>query len=48
VVEKGVLTFTRTLALKSAVVAVEDYAKLRAFAGKVRGADSAPVVLAKK
>jgi hypothetical protein len=48
VVEEGVLTFTRTLELKSAVVAVEDYARLREFTGKVGGADSASVVLAKK
>ncbi len=47
-IEKGVLTFTRTLTVKSMVVPPEDYPKLREFAGRVAGADQAPVVLARK
>jgi hypothetical protein len=47
-VDKGVLTFTRTLKLNASVVPAADYAKLRKFADQVSGADQAPLVLAKK
>jgi hypothetical protein len=47
-VEAGVLTFTRTLVLKSMVVPVAEYPALKAFSDQVGGADQAPIVLAKK
>ena len=46
--EAGLLTFTRTLVLKSSVVPADEYAKLKAFADRVSGSDQAPVVLVKK
>jgi Domain of Unknown Function with PDB structure (DUF3857)/Transglutaminase-like superfamily len=47
-VDGGVLTFTRTLVLKSMVVPVADYPALKAFSDRVGGEDQAPIVLAKK
>ena len=43
-----VLTFTRTLTLKNALVPAAEFAKLNEFSEKVVGMDHSPVVLAKK
>jgi hypothetical protein len=47
-VKDGVLTFTRTLSLKSTVVAPEDYKSLKEFSDQVGAGDQAPVVLIRK
>jgi hypothetical protein len=47
-VKDGTLTFTRTLSLKSTVVAPEDYKKLKDFSDRVSAGDQAPVVLVRK
>jgi hypothetical protein len=47
-VKDGQLHFTRTLMVRAATVPVSDYAKVRAFFEKIRAAETAPVVLAKK
>lgn len=47
-VKDGQLHFTRSLILRSAIIPVEDYAKVRGFFEKMRAAEQTPVVLAKK
>lgn len=47
-VKEGRLVFTRSLVLQSATVPVEKYAEARSFFDRIRSAEQAPVVLAKK
>jgi hypothetical protein len=47
-VKEGQLHFTRSLLLRGATISVGDYAKVRGFFEKMRAAEQAPVVLAKK
>lgn len=47
-VKDGQLTFKRTLILKSATIPVDQYAAVRSFFERIRTAEQAPVVLAKK
>lgn len=47
-VKDGQLHFTRKLVLRSATIPVADYAKVRSFFERIRAAEQAPVVLAKK
>jgi hypothetical protein len=47
-VKDGQLQFTRSLVLRRAIIPAEDYSKVRGFFEKVRAAEQAPVVLAKK
>lgn len=47
-VKDGHLIFKRTLILKAATIPVEQYAALRGFFERIRAAEQAPVVLAKK
>ncbi len=47
-VKDGYLFYTRALQVKSAIIPVEQYASVRAFFEKIRNAEQAPVVLAKK
>jgi hypothetical protein len=44
----GQLFFTRSLVLRSATIPVEQYASVRGFFERIRAAEQAPVVLAKK
>ncbi|HVG19360.1 MAG TPA: DUF3857 domain-containing protein [Blastocatellia bacterium] len=48
VVKDGQLNFTRSLILRGATIPVKDYANVRGFFEKMRAAEQAPVVLAKK
>jgi hypothetical protein len=47
-VKDGQLTFKRALAQKAITIPVEQYASVRSFFEKIRAAEQAPVVLAKK
>jgi len=47
-VKDGQLVFTRTLTLQAATIPVEQYAAVRGFFERIRAAEQAPVVLAKK
>jgi hypothetical protein len=47
-VKDGNLIFTRALVQRSATVPVEEYQKVRSFYERIRAAEQAPVVLAKK
>lgn len=47
-VKDGHLIFKRTLVLKAAMISVEQYAAVRSFFERIRAAEQAPVVLAKK
>ncbi|HEX3560743.1 MAG TPA: DUF3857 domain-containing protein [Pyrinomonadaceae bacterium] len=47
-VHEGQLVFTRSLVQRAATVPVERYADVRAFYGRVRASEDAPVVLARK
>jgi hypothetical protein len=47
-VKDGQLTFKRALAQKAITIPVEQYASVRCFFEKIRAAEQAPVVLAKK
>jgi hypothetical protein len=47
-IKDGYLHFKRTMILQAGTIPVEQYAKVRGFFGRVLGAETAPVVLAKK
>src|SRR5437763_2022887 len=47
-VKDGQLVFTRKLVVRAATIPVEEYAKVRSFFERIRAAEAAPVVLAKK
>jgi len=47
-VSDGNLVFTRSLVQKSGIIPPEQYTALRAFYGRIRATEQAPVVLAKK
>ena len=47
-IKEGYLHFKRKLVLHAGTIPVADYAKVRGFFGRVLGAETAPVVLAKK
>jgi hypothetical protein len=47
-VKDGQLNFTRKMVVKAATIPVADYAKVRGFFERIRAAEAAPVVLAKK
>ncbi|HJQ23438.1 MAG TPA: DUF3857 domain-containing protein [Blastocatellia bacterium] len=47
-VKDGQLVFTRKLVVRAATIPVEEYAKVRGFFERIRAAEAAPVVLAKK
>ena len=47
-VKDGHLVFKRTLVLKAAMISVDQYAAVRSFFERIRAAEQAPVVLAKK
>ncbi len=47
-VKDGQLHFTRTLVVRGSMIPVADYPKVRSFYEKIRAAEQAPVVLAKK
>ncbi len=47
-VKDGVLIFKRSMIVKSAAVPAEQYAIVRSFFDRIRGADQAPVVLVRK
>ncbi|MDT5156706.1 MAG: hypothetical protein QOH51_1063 [Acidobacteriota bacterium] len=48
VVKDGHLVYTRTLVQRAATIPVEKYGDVRAFFGRVRASEEAPVVLARK
>ena len=47
-VKDGHLVFTRSLVQKAATIPVEQYNSVRSFFEKIRAAEQAPVVLARK
>ena len=47
-VKDGQLNFTRRMVVRAATIPVEDYTKVRGFFERIRAAEAAPVVLAKK
>jgi len=47
-VKDGQLNFTRKMVVRGATIAVADYARVRSFFERIRAAEAAPVVLAKK
>ena len=47
-VKDGQLVFTRSLVQRAATIPVEKYGDVRAFFGRVRASEEAPVVLARK
>ncbi|MEN3335070.1 MAG: hypothetical protein V7641_4435 [Blastocatellia bacterium] len=47
-VKDGQLQFTRKMVVRGATIAVADYPKVRSFFERIRAAEAAPVVLAKK
>jgi hypothetical protein len=48
IVKDDQLSFTRTLLVRGATIPVKDYANVRGFFAAIRGAEQAPVVLARK
>jgi hypothetical protein len=47
-VKDGQLNFTRKMVVRGATIAAADYARVRSFFERIRAAEQAPVVLAKK
>lgn len=47
-VKDGQLNFTRRMVVRAATIPVEDYTRVRGFFERIRAAEAAPVVLAKK
>ena len=47
-VKDGQLNFTRKMVVRGSTIAVADYARVRSFFERIRAAEQAPVVLAKK
>jgi hypothetical protein len=47
-VKNGELVFSRTMAVRAGTIPLEQYATVRGFFAKIRAAEAAPVVLARK